>query len=265
MDGVSFELLGLLAATGLAAGFIDSIAGGGGLLTVPALLWAGLTPAQALATNKLQSSFGSFSATVKFLRSGALDLRSMRVMIVCTFVGAAAGAATVQSVNPDFLRDAIPLMLIGICVWLLVQPKAGELDAHQRIGTVAFAASAGTAIGFYDGFFGPGTGTFFAIAFVSLLGFNLTKATAHTKALNFTSNVAALLMFLAGGQIVWTYGLAMGAGQYVGAQIGAHLVVRNGAKLVRPVLVLASLAITAKIVMTDDDNVLRNLISWALS
>ena len=259
MESIGLDTLALLAAAGLLAGFVDSIAGGGGLLTVPALLWAGLTPAQALATNKLQSCFGSFSATLKFIRSGELDPRIMKTMIVCTFVGACLGALLVQAINPEFLRSAIPVMLVGIAVWLLVQPKAGEIDAHQRIGTTAFALTAAAGIGFYDGVFGPGTGTFFAIAFVSLLGFNLKKATAHTKALNFTSNVAALLMFLAGGQIVWTVGLAMGAGQYIGAQIGAHLVVRNGAKLVRPVLVAASLAITAKIVITDENNLLRDV------
>lgn len=259
MESIGFEVLALLAAAGLIAGFVDSIAGGGGLLTVPALLWAGLTPAQALATNKLQSCFGSFSATLKFVRSGELDPRAIKKMIVCTFIGAALGALLVQTINPDFLRSAIPVMLVGIAIWLLVQPKAGEIDAHQRIGTTAFALTAAAGIGFYDGVFGPGTGTFFAIAFVSLLGFNLKKATAHTKALNFTSNVAALLMFLAGGQIVWVVGLAMGVGQYVGAQIGAHLVVRNGAKLVRPVLVTASLAITAKIVISDENNLLRDL------
>jgi uncharacterized protein len=261
MEALGLETLALLGLAGLVAGFVDSIAGGGGLLTVPALLWAGLSPAQALATNKLQSSFGSFSATLKFVRSGELDPTTIRPMIVCTFIGACAGALAVQAVNPEFLRDAIPLMLVAIAVWLLVQPKAGEIDAHQRIGTTAFALTAGAGIGFYDGVFGPGTGTFFAVAFVSLLGFNLKKATAHTKALNFTSNIASLLMFLAGGQIVWTVGLAMGAGQYLGAQIGAHLVVKNGAKLVRPVLVAASMGVTLKIVMTDDDNLLRNLIT----
>lgn len=261
MDGLGLDMLALLALAGLVAGFVDSIAGGGGLLTVPALLWAGLTPAQALATNKLQSSFGSFSAALKFARSGQLDLASIRPMIVCTFIGAAAGALAVQAIDPDFLRDAIPVMLIAIAVWLLLSPKAGELDAHQRISAGAFAVTAGTAVGFYDGFFGPGTGTFFAIAFVSLLGFNLKKATAHTKALNFTSNFASLLMFLAGGQIVWTVGLAMGAGQYLGAHLGAHLVVRNGARLVRPVLVVASIAITVKIALADDDNLLRNIVA----
>ncbi|WP_051340103.1 TSUP family transporter [Azospirillum halopraeferens] len=257
MDLLSVDLLAALFAVGLVAGFVDAIAGGGGLLTIPALLWAGLTPAQALATNKLQSSFGSFSATLRFVRGGEVSPRAMVRMIVCTFAGAAAGAIAVQMLAADFLRDVIPLLLVGIAVYLLVSPKAGDIDAHRRISDPAFALTVGIGVGFYDGFFGPGTGTFFAIGFVSLLGYNLRKATAHTKVLNFTSNAAALLFFLVGGQIQWIIGLTMGVGQYLGAQLGAHMVIRNGARIVRPMLVVASLAITARLVWTDEENLLR--------
>lgn len=260
----SLDLLAMLFGVGLVAGFVDAIAGGGGLLTVPALLWAGLSPAQALATNKLQSCFGSFSATLKFVRGGEVDPRTMGRMIACTFVGAAAGATLVQMLDPSFLRNVIPVLLVGIALYLLVSPKAGDIDAHRRVSENVFALLIGGGVGFYDGFFGPGTGTFFAIGFVALLGFNLRRATAHTKILNFTSNVAALLFFLLGGQIQWAIGIAMGAGQFLGAQAGAHLVIRNGARIVRPMLVVASLAITAKIVMTDDGNPLRHLVMTVL-
>lgn len=261
MDLLTPELLGTLFAVGLLAGFVDSIAGGGGLLTLPALLAIGLPPAETLATSKVQSSFGALSATIKFVRRGEVNPRSMLPMIACTFVGAAAGAVVVQILDSSFLRDVIPLLLIGIAIYLLVSPKAGDLDAHQRIGEHAFALTIGTGIGFYDGFFGPGTGTFFAIAFVSLLGHNLRKATAHTKVLNLTSNIAALIFFILGGHVVWTIGLLMGVGQYLGAQFGAHMVIRNGAKLVRPMLVTASIAITAKLVWSDEHNILREAFS----
>ena len=261
MDLFSVEMLAALLAVGMLAGFVDAIAGGGGLLTVPALLWAGLSPAEALATNKLQSSFGSFSAALKFTRGGEVKPRDMAAMIACTFAGAALGAVIVQMLDPGFMRNVIPVLLVGIAIYLLVSPKAGDLDARQRIGERAFALLAGTGIGFYDGFFGPGTGTFFAIAFVSLLGYNLRKATAHTKVLNFTSNIAALLFFLLGGHIVWAVGLVMGVGQYLGAQLGAHMVIRNGAAIVRPMLVVASLAITAKLVWTDEHGIIRNAIA----
>lgn len=259
---LSLDLLAALFAVGVAAGFVDSIAGGGGLLSIPALLWAGLPPAEAIATNKVQACFGSFSATVRFVRSGEVNPRGMLAMIACTFVGAALGALLIQALDPEILRDAIPLLLVGISIYLLAFPKAGDLDAHRRIGEGAFALTAGFGIGFYDGVFGPGTGTFFAIAFVSLLGFNLRRATAHTKVLNFTSNFAAFLFFLLGGHIVWVAGLVMGIGQFVGAQAGAHLVIRNGARIVRPMLVVASLAITARLVWTDPDNLLRVAVAW---
>ncbi|HYD65147.1 TSUP family transporter [Azospirillum sp.] len=262
---LSFDLVGILFAVGLVAGFVDSIAGGGGLLTVPALLWAGLTPAEALATNKLQSTFGSFSATLKFVRGGEVNPRAMGRMIACTFAGSALGAIVVQMLDPGFLRDVIPFLLIGIAIYLLLSPKAGDLDAHHRIGDTTFALLIGTGIGFYDGFFGPGTGTFFAISFVALLGYNLRKATAHTKVLNFTSNVAALLFFLLGGHILWLTGIAMGVGQYFGAWLGAHMVIRNGARVVRPMLVVASVAITAKLVWSDADHPLRLGVAYVVA
>jgi len=258
------ETLAVLFVVGLVAGLVDAIAGGGGLLTLPALLWAGLSPAAALATNKLQSSFGSFSAALGFTRSGEVDPRRMIWMIVCTFVGASAGTLVVQAIDSGFLRAVIPFLLIAIAIYLLAFPKAGDMDARRRIGDGTFAVLIGGGIGFYDGFFGPGTGTFFAIAFVSLLGSNLRAATAKTKVLNFTSNIAALLFFLLGGKIVWTVGLVMGVGQYLGARAGAGLVVRNGARIVRPMLVAASLAVTARIVWTDEDGLIRGAADWIL-
>ena len=115
------------------------------------------------------------------------------------------------------------------------------IDQHQRMPLIAFSVVMGTLIGFYDGFFGPGTGSFWALAFVSLLGFNLSKATAHSKALNFVSNVTSLVVFLAGGKVVWTVGLLMGAGQFLGARTGSHLVIKKGTRLIKPLLIAVSL------------------------
>lgn len=248
--------LALFLAGGL-AGFIDSMAGGGGLITLPALLAAGLSPAQALGTNKLQSSFGSFSATWNFVRRGRVDLREMAGCVACTFVGAALGAALVQFLRADFLAGLLPFLLVGIAAYFLFSPRVGEVDSHRRVGLPAFAATAGFGLGFYDGFFGPGTGSFLALAFVGLLGFNLAKATAHAKLLNFTSNFAALLAFLVGGEVVWAAGLVMAAGQFLGAHLGSNLVMSRGARLVRPVLVAVSLAITARLLWADEAGLVR--------
>ncbi len=245
MEALDTALILFLLA--LLAGLVDSIAGGGGLISVPALLWAGLPPVAALATNKAQAVFGSFTAAANFIHKGAIDLRRAAFSVACTFVGAAAGALLVQHLGSDLLARIIPLLLIGFALYFMFSPRVSDLDSHHRIGEGAFALSIGTAVGFYDGFFGPGTGTFFAMAFVALLGYNLRRATAHTKLLNFTSNLAALLFFLPGGHVIWSIGLIMGAGQLIGAWIGSHLVLRHGTRLVRPVLVAASLAVSLKL------------------
>jgi len=186
----------ILFVLALLAGLVDSIAGGGGLISVPALLWAGLPPVTALATNKAQAVFGSFTATANFIHKGTVDLRRAAFSVICTFLGAAAGAFLVQHLESDLLARIIPLLLVAFALYFMFSPRVSDLDSHHRIGEGAFALSVGTGVGFYDGFFGPGTGTFFAMAFVALLGYNLRRATAHSKLLNFTSNLAALLGFL---------------------------------------------------------------------
>ena len=251
MDIWSPEVLAALTGVALLAGFVDAIAGGGGLLALPALLAAGLPPLQALATNKLQGSFGTFTATLNFLHKGALDLRSLGFAVVCTFVGAVAGTLAVQALDPALLSRAIPLLLVGFALYFLLSPRVGDLDVRQRLHEHGFALLVGFGMGFYDGFFGPGAGSFFTFAFVALLGYNLRRATASTKLLNFTSNVASLLFFVLGGHVVWTLGLAMGAGQMAGAWLGSHLVLRHGTALVRPVLVLVSLAISLRLLVGE--------------
>lgn len=242
-------VLTLLFLVALLAGFVDSIAGGGGLITLPALLWAGLGPVVTLATNKAQAVFGSGTAALNFIHKGEVDLRSTVLAVVCTFLGAAAGAILIQHLDSAVLGRLIPLLLIGFAVYFMVSPRVSDLDSRQRLGSVAFAVTAALAIGFYDGFFGPGTGTFFAMAYVALLGYNLRRATAHSKLLNFTSNLAALLVFLPAGQIVWSVAAVMAAGQLLGAWLGSHLVLRHGSALIRPVLVVSSLLISARLLL----------------
>lgn len=237
----------LLLPIGLLAGLIDAMAGGGGLLTIPALLWAGLSPVQALATNKAQAVFGSGMATLQFIRRGHLEVRGIALAVVCTFAGSAVGALWVQRIDSAFLERLIPVLLIAFAVYFWLSPRVSDLDSHQRIGGTAFAVCIGLSVGFYDGFFGPGTGTFFAMSYVALLGYNLRRATAHSKALNFTSNLAALLFFLAGGHIIWPIAVAMAIGQLAGAWIGAHMVMRHGAALIRPVLVVSSILVSGKL------------------
>jgi uncharacterized membrane protein YfcA len=237
----------VLFLTGLAAGWIDSIAGGGGLVTVPVLLSLGISPAQALGTNKLQAVFGSGSATWHYHRAGLIGKAWSGV--VFTAIGAALGALAVQQIRADFLGKIIPFLLITIAVYFLFKPQLGDADAHPRWPAGIFHCVFGLALGFYDGFFGPGTGSFWAMAYVLLLGFNLTKATAHTKLMNFTSNAASLAVFLLGGKTLWLAGLVMGVGQLLGAQTGAKMVVKRGAKFIRPIFIAVVLAISARLLV----------------
>ena len=235
---------------GAVAGCVDAIAGGGGLLTLPALLATGISPVQALATNKLQGSFGTPAATVNFVDKGEVRLRELLPAILWTFIGSASVTIAVQTLDTALLSRIVPFLLLAFAVYFLFSPRIGDQDAHQRIGGGAFALSIGFSVGFYDGFFGPGTGSFFALAFVALLGYNLRRATANTKVLNFTSNIASLLFFMAAGQVVWLLGLSMALGQVIGGWTGSHMVVRHGTRLIRPLLVIVSLAITVKLLIT---------------
>lgn len=237
----------LLFAAGLVAGLIDSIAGGGGLITIPVLLGMGMPPQTALGTNKLQGTFGSGSAMLHFARAGTVDLRECAAGVAWTAAGAGLGSLAVQTLNPSFLRQAIPLLLIAIALFMLFSPGLGMADVRQRMGSSRFFLLFGLAIGFYDGFFGPGTGTFWAMAFVLGLGFNLTRATAYTKVMNFTSNLVALVFFLAGGFVSLPEGIVMGLGQFAGARIGSRLVITRGSRFVRPVFIAVVLAISAKL------------------
>jgi uncharacterized membrane protein YfcA len=244
---VSPLLVGLLFLVAMLAGFIDSIAGGGGLLTVPALLAVGLSPAQALATNKLQSVGGSFSASLYFIRRGAVKLQEQWLNIALTFIGAVLGAILIQHLQAEILRQVLPLLLIAIGLWFLLMPRIGEEDRERRLDGVASAFIGGGCIGFYDGFFGPGAGSFYALAFVTLFGYNLAKATAHAKILNFTSNFGSLLFFMFGGKVVWGTGLIMMMGAICGARLGARLVLARGQKLIRPMVVIVSAVMSIKL------------------
>jgi len=252
----------ILFAVAVTAGLIDSIAGGGGLLCVPALLAAGFSPAQTLATNKFQGMFGTFSATLHYLRAGEATLAPLLPAVVTVFAASGAGTLVVQGLDARFLNKLLPFLLVGVAVWVLLSPRIGDADRHARIGRKAFALTCAPLVGFYDGFFGPGAGSFFTVGLVELLGLNLRRATAETKVLNFTSNAASVLFFLAGGKVVWSVGLVMAVGQFIGARIGARAVIRKGSGLVRPCLVAVSLALTIKLV-GDDQQVWPHLIAAA--
>ena len=242
--------LGLLFGTGLGAGFVDSIAGGGGLITLPVLLSVCPDPRVALGTNKLQGSFGSGSATYHFARAGAVTWRDCGRGCLLALAGSAAGSLLVQTIDPAWLKKIVPAVLLGVAAYFALKPKLGEKDLHPRISPLTFDLCWAFGIGMYDGFLGPGTGTFWAMALMLGLGFNLARATAHTKALNFASNLASLTVFLVLGKVIFAAGLTMGAGQWLGAKAGSHMVMTRGTRFIRPVFLTVVMLITLKMIYT---------------
>jgi uncharacterized membrane protein YfcA len=243
----SHEILLLLAAAAFFAGFVDSIAGGGGMITVPVLLLAGLSPVQSLGTNKLQGLFGAASATIAYASKGHVDLRRQLPSAALSLVGAAAGAALATVLPGEWLNVVLPVMLIAIALYFAIKPNMDDVDRAQRVTPFLFGLLVVPMIGFYDGLFGPGTGSFFMLAFVTLAGYGVLKATAHTKLLNLASNLGGFAAFALAGAVVWQVGLMMGVCQFVGARVGAALAMRNGAKLIKPLLVITCLALAARL------------------
>ena len=239
----------LLGLAGFAGGFIDSIAGGGGLITVPALLWAGLPPQLALGTNKLQSSCGTALAVWNYRRAGLMRLRVLWLGALATFLASAAGTWAVTQSDPSFLRRIIPFLLLGIAGWLWVKPEFGAETRAPRMRAGVFAIAAGVPLGFYDGFFGPGVGSFWMAGCVALLGLDLRAATGHTKVMNLASNVASLAIFAMHDSLRLDVGAAMIAGQLLGARLGAGLVIARGARFVRPVFLAVVLVLAVRLLL----------------
>jgi hypothetical protein len=232
---LSGDIFILLFFVGLVSGLVDSIAGGGGLIALPVLLFIGLPPQVALGTNKLQGTFGAFSASFNFVRKRLVDPRECTTGIVCTLVGAAAGALLVQIIDPAVIEPLIPILLFLVFLYTLLSRHLGYVDRAARMNQTPFYVLFGLGLGFYDGFFGPGTGSFWAFALMILLGFNMVKATGVTKVMNFTSNIASLALFVIGGNIVYSIGLTMAAGQLIGGRIGSSLAITNGTRIIRPI------------------------------
>lgn len=244
---MSWETIALLFFAGLSAGFIDAIAGGGGLISVPALLWAGLPPQMALGTNKMQSTWGTLMAVRKYAKAGLVAWTDVRLTVCITFVSAMSGALVLMLISNVVLKMIVPWMLLGIAVYVLLSPGLGKTAAKARLGLGAFACLAGSVLGFYDGFFGPGTGTFWTMACISLLGLELTRATAFTKVANLTSNMASLFIFVLSARVNYEVAAVMIAGQLIGGRLGAGMAIRHGAPFIRIIFITVVLAMVAKL------------------
>lgn len=239
---LSFELVAILMSVALVAGFVDAIAGGGGLLTIPALLLSGMSPISALATNKLQACAGSFSASLTMVRKGLIHPRQIKLALVMAFVGSALGTISLQLINAQSLTVIIPILVAIIGIYTLFMPNLGAEPRPAKMSERTWQTTVVPVIGFYDGFFGPAVGTFFSLSNVILRGREIIQATATAKLLNFATNFASLVFFILGGKIVWIVGFCMMIGQAIGAYFGSQMVVKGGVKLIRPMIVLMCFA-----------------------
>lgn len=242
---VPSSVVALLALSAFAAGLVDAIAGGGGLLTVPSLLAAGLPPQLALATNKGQAAFGAVSSFVSFWTKNGIDRGRAPLGFVCGFLGSLAGAQVLLLVEPEPLKPVVLTLLIlaaGFVAWPR-KPSKGKPHDWARIAIVPVALG----LGFYDGFFGPGTGSMLIVAFVLLFGDTMTRASGNAKVVNLASNLAALLLFTVRGTVLWKIALPMAAANAAGAFVGARLAVKRGDRFVRVVVLVVVAALVVKI------------------
>jgi uncharacterized membrane protein YfcA len=256
LPDLSLMLILMLLGAAFIAGFVDSIAGGGGLVTIPALLLAGFPPVAALGTNKLQGLFGSGSATIAYARGGHVDLKKQGWAALLAAGGSALGALLATIVPGQIFAAVLPVLLIAIALYFALKPNMNDIDKVRRMSPFLFTLTLVPLIGAYDGLFGPGAGSFFMLAFVALAGYGVLKATAHTKLLNFASNLGAFIVFAFVGGIAWKIGLMMGAAQFLGAQVGSRVAMKGGAKVIKPLLVVTCVALAIKL-LSDPANPVR--------
>ncbi|MGI4841560.1 MAG: TSUP family transporter [Janthinobacterium lividum] len=234
---IELSLILIMAGVALLAGFFDAIAGGGGLITLPALLLGGIDPLVAIATNKFQAASATVSATAAFARKGMIEWRSGLPMAAMAFIGGAMGALSVNLIPRAVLEALVPVLLIGVAIYFALSPKLSNDERRAKLPAVVFCLTLAPLIGFYDGVFGPGVGSFFMVAFVLVMGQGILRAVCNSKLLNASCNLGSLAVFAMMGNILLPLALAMAVGAFVGAQLGARCAVRFGPRLIKPLLI----------------------------
>ena len=250
LTGFTVEILIFLFLAAFVAGFIDTLAGGGGLIALPALMMSGIAPLSALGTNKLQGTMGTATATYMMLKNKKVRWNDVKFLMLTAFTGAVLGTIAVQFVNTDLLTLVIPAVLLMTAIYFLLSPLPQEGISMPRISKGRYQKVIVPTIGWYDGMFGPGTGSFFALAGVSLRGHGLIDATAVAKTLNFSTNIASLIVFLFAGKVVWLVGLLMMIGQFVGAWGGSLCLFRINPKYLRLIVVVMCFGMLTKYVFS---------------
>ncbi|MFD3447606.1 TSUP family transporter [Microbacteriaceae bacterium 4G12] len=250
MDELSIQAILFLVACGFLAAFIDSVVGGGGLISIPALLFVGLPPSAAIATNKLAASMGSFTSTIYFIRSKKVDFSLVKKLFPLTIIGAIAGTFVVRYTSSAILKPLVLVLLIIVAIYIMVKKDWGAVSTYKGVtkGKKFLFYAVILALGFYDGFFGPGTGSFLIFAFL-MIGFDFIRAAASGRILNFASNITSLIVFLFLGAVHFEYGLIMGLSMVAGAYVGSNFAVKKGVGYVRILFLIVTLLLISKNVL----------------
>lgn len=246
----SIELLCVLFLVALVAGFLDTLAGGGGLIALPALILSGVPPLTALGTNKLQGCMGTATASYMMFKKKKVRWQHIKYAMLTAFLGATLGTITVQFINTAVLPFVIPSVLLFIALYFLISPIPTESNGKAKLADNTYKNTVIPTIGFYDGMFGPGTGSFFALSGVMCRGYNLIQSTANAKPLNFATNIASLIIFIVTGHIAWRIGVAMMLGQAVGAWLGSHCLLKISPTYLRAVVFLMCCGMLIKYVVS---------------
>ncbi len=240
-DVLTIVLLIVIAAS---AGLIDTLAGGGSLISVPALLMMGLPPVLALGTSKFQSCIGELNATIHFIRSKKINFKTLLPGLFFAALGSVAGTCCVQMINNAEAEKIIPWLLSVIVAYTYLSPYFLAEKTDQKISFALFFIVFGLCIGFYNGFLGPGTGALWVFVFMFFLGLNLVSASMHAKPLNMIGSFFSLIVFMIGHHVIYAVGMIMAVGQLVGSRIGAHFVLEKGVSFLRPLYLFVVTAMT---------------------
>lgn len=237
-----------LCTAGFFAAFVDSISGGGGLISLPAFMLAGIPPHLALGTNKFCSSCASFISSIKYAKSSKVDFKLLKILIPFTFIGAVLGANTVLGIDGRYLNTIVLVFLLFVGIYSLFSKTIGIEDKFQGLNgkNISLGIVLALSLGFYDGFLGPGTGSFLIFGLISIFNFDFVRAGGNGKVLNFISNIASLLIFALNGQINYRAGVPVAVCMIIGARFGTMVALRNGAKIIKPIFITMSLAVASK-------------------
>ena len=249
MIDITVNLLILFFFLGLFAGFFDTISGGGGLLTIPVMLMVGVPPLEALGTNKLQGIFGTGSATLTFASKGHLYFKSLWLIALLCFISSIVGALIASQIPEQTLAIFIPYILILVALYFGLSKSISEIGKTPILRFSILASIILPIVGLYDGIFGPGAGSFYMFALLSLGGLGIVQATAQTKLLNFSSNLGGFIFFCIVGVINWEVGLTMAFGQIIGSSIGARLAIEKGIRLIKPMLIIVCIISALKLAL----------------